>query len=266
MQRKNGSVIGTLKSSGITRVIVIPDLQVPAHDKKSLAAVEKLMADFSWDYYINLGDFLDFNEISFHNHGKPMLVEGQRILKSFDAGNEILDRHQKIVKSKNRKAKFVLLNGNHDYRIERYVEMFPQTEGLLDYDKNLRLKQRKIEWVRCYPDGTDFVLGKAHFHHGLYTNDVHSKKHVNAWGTNIFYGHLHDVQNYSMTKRGENSTIVGQSLGCLCEYEQSYIKGNPSRWQQAVTIFEFFPNGNFTYNVIRIFNHQFIFAGKLYKP
>ena len=34
----------------------------------------------------------------------------------------------------------------------------------------------------------------------------------------------------------------------------------------AFATFEFFENGYFTYNVIRIFDHKFIASGKIYKP
>jgi len=250
----------------ITRAIVIPDLQVPYEDKRSLKAVEQYMADHQWDYYINLGDFMDFDMISKYNKGYLRTIEGRRILEDYKKGNAILDRHQSIIRKKNKNAKFVLLEGNHEFRIERYLDENPQMTGMLEVENALRLKERGFKYVRCSRDGEDFKLGKAHFIHGLYTNDAHAKKHVMRWGKNIFYGHLHDVQSYSLVHKGEDNTIVGQSLGCLCEYRQSYIKGNPTNWQQAFAIFYFFPNGNFTYYIPRIFNHAFISPeGKVYQ-
>ena len=88
---------------------------------------------------------------------------------------------------------------------------------------------------------------------------------VDYYGVNIFFGHNHDIQGFSKVNRGKNKTLVGQSLGCLCNYEQGYIQGNPTNWQQAFGIFYFFPNGHFTYYIPRIFNHKFISPeGKVY--
>lgn len=255
----------TSKMSKITRAIVLTDIHVPYQDKASLAAVEKFMADYKFDYYINLGDLMDFNCISDYNHGHPRLVENERIFDDYKEGNKVLDRHQEILRRKNKDCKFILLEGNHDFRAERYIDEFPQMEGMIEVEKCLRLKERGIKWVRSYKNGDVFKLGNATFHHGLYTPDQHAKKMVEAFGCNIFYGHLHDVQSYSKTRYGADSTLVGQSLGCLCEYNQKYIAGKPTRWQQAFTVFEFQENGNFNYHVVRITNHQFVYNGKLYR-
>lgn len=250
----------------IRKALVLPDMQCPYEDKATMKAVEKYMADDTFDYYINLGDFMDFDCISHHNIGKLRNVEGKRILKDYEYANKILDRHQSIIRKNNPKAEFVLLNGNHENRIDRMLEAQPVLSGMIEVDKGLRLKERGFKWVKCYPDGEVYKLGKASFHHGLYVSDGHAKKMVNAFNCNIFYGHLHDVQGYSKVTYGSNKTIVGQSLGCLCEYEQCYIKGNPTKWQQAITVFEFQENGTFTYNIIRIFNHSFSVNGKFYQP
>lgn len=262
--KTNGTVEGTLNPKGITRAIVLPDHQVPYHDEKSLRAVEKFMATREWDYYINLGDFLDLAGLSHFNKGLAANLSLEDVGHDFDVGNEILDRHQAIIRKNNKNAKFVLLEGNHEFRSHRFTAEMPQLRNILSVEERLGLTKRDMEYVKCYEKGDDFKLGHAHFTHGLYTNDLHAKKHVNQWGTNIFYGHLHDVQTYSAVVRGDGKTIVGQSLGCLCDYKQSYIKGNPTRWQQAFAVFDFLPDGNFTYNVIRIFNNQFVYDGEVF--
>lgn len=238
--------------------IVIPDMQVPYHDKRSLKAVEKFMAAHKWDGYINLGDFMDFDQISSFNANKMKLIEGRRILKDYDIGNEILDRHQAIIRKKNPDAEFVLLEGNHEFRIERYLEVNPQFTGMVEVETALRLKERGFKWVRCWEKGDIFKKGKASFTHGQYTSKYHAAKMVDTYGDNIFYGHTHDVMSFPRTLRGKNKTHVGQSLGCLCDYELSYIKKNPSNWQQAFGVFYFQPNGFFNHYVTQIFNHKFI--------
>lgn len=249
----------------IKTAIVLPDLHIPYHDKKSLASLEKFMADNRWDYYINLGDMMDFDCISHHNKNKLREVEGKRILKDYEEGNKILDRHQKIIRKRNPNAKFILLEGNHDYRIQRYLDANPQMEGMIEMEVGLRLKERGFKYIQCYTKGEVFKLGKAMFHHGLYTTKYHANKMVDTFGDNIFFGHTHDCQTFSRSTYGEDKTTVGQSLGCLCDYNQSYMKGRPSKWQQAFGVFYFMPSGFFNYYVPMIFNGQFMFNNKLYK-
>lgn len=242
----------------IKKAIVIPDMQVPYQDNESLAAVEKYMKSQKFDYYINLGDFLDLDCISSHNKNNLRQVEGKRILKDYEEANKILDRHQKIVRKNNPKAKFYLLEGNHEYRIERYIDANPQLEGMVEVEKGLRLDERGFEYIRCCKTGEHLSIGEANFHHGIYTTKYHTNKMVENFGSNIFYGHTHDIMSFSKVLRGKDQTIVGQSLGCLCQYEQSYIKKNPTNWQQGFGIFYFFPNGFFTYYTPRIFNGRFV--------
>jgi predicted phosphodiesterase len=239
------------------KVIVLPDTQIPFHDVKALAAVEKYMADETWGEWVQLGDFMDFHQLARFNENSPEALT--RSLKGdYDVANEILDRHQSIIRKRNPKAKFTLLCGNHEDRVRKFAERFPQTKGIIDVESNLRLKEGGIKFVRCYPDGEIYKLGKAYFTHGLYTSTAHAKKHVDSFGVNIFYGHTHQTQSFSKVVWGKNRTIIGESLGCLCRYDLDYVGMNPTAWQHAVSVFYFRPDGYFNHFVIRIFNGSFI--------
>jgi len=252
-------------SPNLQRWIVLPDLQVPYHDPHSLAAVEKLMGDYRFDGYLQIGDFMDFDCISHHNKSNERAREGKRISADYDAAGAILDRHQAIIRANNKDAQFVIIEGNHEYRMEKYIDEHKEFEGMFEVATALEFGRRKIQWVPFWSLGKSFKIGKAKFIHGRYTNQYHAAKTVNNYGCNIFYGHTHDIQTFSKEMDGEDSTIVGQSLGCLCR-PQSYMRGGPNKWQQAVTVFDFFPDGYFTYNVIRIFKHRFSYNGKIYTP
>ncbi len=245
-------------SKPLKRWIVLSDLQVPFHDPKSLKAVEAYMASHRWDGYLQVGDFLDFDAISSFNFGKPRLTENRRVKNDIQIANDILDRHQKIVRKNNKKAKFVLLEGNHEERIERFLDANPAFEGMLDVPKLLKLKDRDFKWVRSWSRGEVYKIGKANFTHGLYTNKYHAHKMLDAEAHSIFYGHTHDVMCIPRSRRDKTDLQVGQSLGCLCNIEQAYMKGKPSNWQQAFGIFYFFPDGTYTYYVTRIINHRFV--------
>lgn len=250
------------------RVLVLPDMQIYAInddiaglDLETWRAVLKYIDDYKWDEVIILGDFLDFNCISHHNKDLPRLTHGQSVTSDYRAGNKILDQLQKAAEG----AKITLLEGNHEYRYERLTDALPVFEGLMDVEDGLRLKERGIKYVRAWSKGDVYEIGKANFIHGLYINEFHAKKHVMQFGTNIFYGHTHDVQSYSQILRGDNKTIVGQSLGCLCVYDLPYMRGRPSKWQQAFGVFHFLPDGFFNYTVTRIFKHRFVSPeGRLY--
>lgn len=237
---------------------------MPYQDGRSLLAVEKLMEDIRFDGYLLIGDFLDFDCISSHNKNNLRAVEGKRLQADYDVAGEILDRHQALIRAKNKNAEFVYIEGNHENRVDRYVDANPALEGMVEVPTCLEFGRRKFKWVPFWSQGKVFSIGKATFIHGRYTNDAHAKKHVQRYGRNVFYGHLHDVQGYSAEMLGEGNTLCGQSLGCLC-LPQKYMQGAPDKWQHAFAIIDFFPDGNFCPHVIKIFKHRFTYGTKVYE-
>ena len=246
--------------------IVLPDLHVPRHDEVTLAAVERYIADCWWDYYVNLGDFMDFNCISSYNDEYIRRKAGETVQADYVVGNEVLDRHCKAARRKNPACEMVLLEGNHDERMERYIDRNPELEGIMEPEKMLGLKERGIKWRRSHRLGEGYKIGRAEFQHGMYLNVHHAKKTALSFGEPIFYGHTHDIQAHSEILRGNNKTVMAQSLGCLCEYEQGYMRGRPNRWQQAFGVFHFWPDGYFQPTVVPIFKHRFVGPtnGKVY--
>jgi predicted phosphodiesterase len=239
-----------------TRALILPDIHYPREDKRTMAAVEKYMDSQSWDYLIYLGDVGDFDCISGHNAGKPRLTSGQAIAKDYKYINARLENHARIVGPK---TKMIWIKGNHDERPERIVDEFPAYEGQIEVENNVELiKNGRITYLNFWRGNESAELGHATFIHGQYTSEHHAKAHVMAYGCNVFYGHLHDFQQYSKVWRGDNKTIMGQSLGCLCSYNQPYMRGRPNKWQQGFGVFYFQPNGFFNYFPTMIFNHQFI--------
>lgn len=239
-------------------VIILPDTHIPYEDKRTLAAVEAFMGDNVFDHWVCLGDLCDFNMVSAHNTGKPRLVENERIMEQYTDVGAFLSRHEELLRGNNPDAKMTYLEGNHEHRIERYMDAHPATEGLLDVESNLQLKKRGIDWVRCYKHGDVFQIGKLLFHHGKATGRHHASAMGAAFGRSIVYGHTHDFQSHSLVQYGKESTICAQSIGCLCEYEQDYIGRNPTKWQQGFAVAYFQPNGFFHLYPIRIFKHGFI--------
>jgi predicted phosphodiesterase len=244
--------------------LVIPDLQWPYIDKKAVSAVFKYAKAHSWDGVMQLGDFMDWDFISRWTKENARRIEGQRFLKEYEGANKFLDEFQAVARAKNPKAQIVIIEGNHDNRIEQVIDKTPAYEGLLEMEKNLRFKERGIEYWKYWTHRKPYRIGKALFIHGQYTNDAHAKKHALNYNHNLFYGHTHDRQLYSKTTLGR--TIQAESLGTLSKYDLSYMGHKPSNWTQCFATFYFRPNGTFNHYVTNIINGEFTSPeGKQYK-
>jgi hypothetical protein len=252
----------------LSRWIILPDVHASVagdHDEDSLATVETFMRSKWFDGYLNLGDLCDFGIISSHNAGKLREVEGGRIMNEFNVANEILSRHESIIRTNNPNAEMVLLEGNHDYRIERYMDAHPELSGMLEMDKVLRLKERGIRWIKSWSQGQVFKLGRCWFHHGIFANDHHAKKMAQRFNHSILYGHTHDLQMYTSHAYRPTDVMIAASLGCLCRIPQRYLRGAPTRWSQAVTLFTFDKvSGAFQFDVLRLHDHKMIADGKVW--
>lgn len=203
---------------------------------------------------------MDFDCISSHNKENLRAIAGKTIQADYDHANKILDRWQSLTD-----AKITIIEGNHEFRMERYINANPQLEGMFEVPRCLHLKSRGINWVPFWSAGKTYKIGNATFIHGPSSlTGFHTKKAAHAYGSSTFYGHTHDVQCFSVEYADKAKTIVGQSLGCLCD-KQPYMRGQPDKWQLAFGVFHFFEDGYFQYECIRIFKGRFYYNGKVYQ-
>lgn len=246
----------------VEKVLYLPDIHVPVEDKVTMAAVEAYMADQHWDEIIYGGDFLNLDSISSHNEKNLRAISATSIHEEAKAGRIMLNRHERITPTCKRR---VMLQGNHDERLERFMNAQPQLRGTLEFEKLLRLEKRGYKYVPFWSKGTVHRVGYASFIHGEYTGRHHASQTVSAYNTNVFYGHTHDIQSSSLTTKGNNKTKIGQSLGCLQAYNPDYMRGKPSKWQQGFGVFWFLPDGYFNYMPVHIFKNRFVSPeGRIY--
>lgn len=244
-----------LSDSHVRRVVVLPDVHVEVMDKRAVRAVTRYIRDYRWDEWIQLGDLLDLDVVSKHNKDNLRAVEGGRLDRVYGQGEEFLDAQRDAVGDD---CRMTLIEGNHCYRPKAFVDKYPHLEGLIEPELRLRLRERGINWVPFWTDGSLYNVGKAYFCHGQYTTKNHPEKMAREYGCPVFYGHTHDAQCAQVKLRGHDSMIVGQSLGCLIDFRVPYMRGAPSNWQHAFGVFYFLPGGNFTYYVPRIYQGRFV--------
>lgn len=239
--------------------LVLPDIHLPYEDKRSLKAVKEFAKAREWRGLICLGDLLDVDVLSKFSKENLRGIEGRTLSRDYDAAESFWQEWMEATGTGKKDRPAFWIEGNHEERIERFIDSRPEFRGVLEIPRAVpSVKAGKVKWVPYARKGEVLHVGeKATFIHGIYCNDHHAKTHVTTYGTNVFYGHLHDVQGYSKTWVGDHKTVVGQSLGCLCKYRQNYLKGRPTKWQQAFGVFYFRSDGYFHYYVPRVFRNSF---------
>lgn len=129
-------------------IAVIADTQCKAEENLDyMLWISKYLADKRPDVIVHIGDHYDFPSLSSYDKGKTT-AEGRRLHLDIEAGNtgfEFLNRF--IDKVPDYKPLKIFTVGNHEHRLDRYVEDNPELVGTLGVDK---LPFDKYGWT-VYP-------------------------------------------------------------------------------------------------------------------
>ena len=240
------------------RIFVLPDIHAPFHDMKAIGAFMNYAATQHVDEFVQLGDYVDADAVNAHDEGKRRTQEGRRLKDEYDVANELLDQLTDAVRIRHRGTKLVMLKGNHEWRVDRWVDRHPEIEGLIEVENALRLQARGVHWVESYPHGEAYKMGRLHAIHGSYTNKYHAAKHLDEYGIDLIYGHVHSIQVASRPSRNKLRTTEAISIGCLCDYALPYLQGRPSKWQHAFAEVHLWEGGAFNVLPVRIHDGEFV--------
>jgi len=219
--------------------IAVGDIHYPYENKKAIKILFDIAKDVDPDYFIGIGDFLDMNMISVYSNNKPRRIENQTLHKDYEGFQKnILDPLENILKPD---CKKVFIYGNHEDRINNYLDYYPTVRGVIEPENNLELSDWKI-----IPYRQHYKLGNTIFTHGIYHNQFHAKKHLDTYGCNIIYGHLHTHQVYTRQTPVDNDPITSMSLPCMCNLNPHYAKDLPNKWENGFLVF--YKDGKYQYN------------------
>ena len=113
-------------------ILVIADTQAkPTESLEYMLWIGKYIADVKPDVVVHIGDHYDMPSLSSYDKGKAS-AEGRRFVDDLNAGNKGLELlNLAIHKDPTYKPRKVFCKGNHEYRVDRYVEDNPELKGTL---------------------------------------------------------------------------------------------------------------------------------------
>ena len=167
--------------TSLTKTIIIPDVHAPFQDPAVWSCILAAIRGVKPSRVVIIGDFFDFYAVS--KFAKSPLRR-QDLKSEVDAGKALL---QALVKAGH--DELIYCEGNHEYRLERYLcERAPELYGLVAA-KSLLLDGIQAKWV---PYRQHIRRGKVLYAHDIGYAGVYAGRHtLNAAGTNIVFGHSH---------------------------------------------------------------------------
>ena len=227
--------------------LVFGDAHVdPNFSTDHLKWIGKLIVDWQPDVIVDLGDFGEFGSLSDYDRGKKSF-EKRRIYKDMEAckgAQEVLNspleeynKNKRKFKERQYKPRKIRLGGNHEGRIERFVQNNPELDGLLSIDQ---LGYRKFGW-EYVPYKQPIILdGVAYCHYfssGVMGNPISGEYLAqtllrrNHMSTTVGHSHLlkfaHDVD-------ANGNNLWGLSAGCCMAHTPEYADGAKYWWRGVV--------------------------------
>lgn len=239
--------------------LILADQQFPNDNPILLNKVEKYMASRRFDFLVYLGDGLDMDAISHHaiESGNRRDTEGKRLKKDYAAYEKILRRHRKIV---GKHCKITYFMGNHEEWGDKFVDMFPMLEGMVEPKFNLPFDELGIEMIepRHFKQ-----IGKLLFVHGdldkgAYGSVHHAKKAVELYNKNIVYGDKHTLQVFTkISPFGMDESHSAYAIPCLADIRPKWNRNKPTAWLNGFGVF-FVDGDGFTVLPIVAIRNSFI--------
>lgn len=278
--------------------VILPDPQIgyrkfdteldPFHDE---AAMDVALQIIGWleehervDSVINLGDFIDLPAQGRFEQEPAFATTTQ---EAIDRGHLFLQQQRAAAGPR---AHIVLIEGNHDRRMEKFIVANAASAfGLKRANKDevpvmslpflLRLDEIGVEYIDAYPAGAYWLNDRLRAIHG---DKVRSGGSTAAAYTNhtphisTIFGHVHrqELQSRTIFDRLGPIKSVAVSPGCLCRVDgavpsvngSTKIDGTPAKfyenWQQGVAVIMYKDTGEFYTELVQIDNGKAVFRGK----
>jgi len=224
----------------------------------------KVARDIKIDELVILGDYGDIYSLHQHGGKDPTLVN------TLTQEIEEINKHLDEIDINFPTAKKIYIEGNHEYRLERYIlNKCPEFFGVTEY-KLLTKMDRRYNWtfIPYGPNQRHNILGSKLIarHEPLGNN---AKNTASKALCSLVYGHIHRIEeSHLVGLTGENHVCF--SVGWLGDKTMDkvygYVKGH-HQWQLGFGIvYADEKTGNFYHHKIHIQDdYTCIFNGKIYK-
>jgi hypothetical protein len=220
------------------RTVIIPDLQVPYHDKVAVKNVASFIKTFRPDSVVTLGDEIDLPQISRWTENTPGWYE-QTLATDRDKTVEILWQLTEHAKEAH------MIRSNHTDRLYNVImKKIPAFLSLpeLKFENFMRLPELGITYhKKPYPIAKGYVAIHGDEQAIKPTPGLTALEAARRHGLSVICGHTHRAGQSAFTEAsgGRIGRILrGFEGGHLMDVRQAHYTKGTMNWQQAFLILE----------------------------
>ena len=240
--------------------LVIPDSHAhPGYNNDRADWVGQLIVDLKPDVVVNLGDMFDMASMSGYDKGKKSF-HGRSFRADLDAGLEFDERMWAPIRAAKKKRPYsVFLEGNHEFRLKKMLDMQPELEGTVGFD-DFGLKRNYHEIVEYEGNTPGIVeidgINYAHyFVSGVMGRPAGGENPGTALLLKQFAsctcGHIH-VADYSVRTDPHGKRLHGLVAGVYQDYNSPWAGEVNKIWSRGVVIKHNVFNGDYDFQWVSI--------------
>lgn len=242
------------------KILVIPDIHCTVEEDNSRADwLSRFIIEVKPDIVVNMGDQFDMPSLSSYDKGKRSF-HGRSFKDDLESGLEFHDRLWGPIRATKKKLPYrVVLEGNHEHRIERALDLSPELEGTIgfrDYDFDTYYND-----VIRYEGGTpgiislEGVLFAHYFISGVMGRPMGgrwpAKAILEANKESSVQSHIHTLDYATNITQG-NKVLHAAVVGCYHEKVPGWA-GNIGRfWRPGVALLNDCRDGDFDFQWVGI--------------
>lgn len=257
----------------------------PFHDDAAIMIASRIIGIEQPDQILYCGDFLD---LAAQSRWEPEPGFAGTTQTAIDRGHELIAVDRSLAPT----AKIVLIEGNHDRRMEKFVMSrtmsafglrkanSPDSWPVMSIPNLLRLDELKVEYIDAYPAGAWWVNDKLRAIHGDKVRSAGSTASAYANSTphiSTIFGHTHRAEIQSKTVLSDrNSKVRSMSInpGCMCRIDGTVpsfhgatgINGQAALrwedWQNGLAVIRYKESGEFFANLVQIEDGVTVYEGQ----
>lgn len=224
----------------------------PDHNNDRADYLSHLIIDVQPDVVVNIGDAADMPSLSNYDKGKRSF-QGRSYKADINAHLDFQSRVWDPVRARKKKLPYrVVLEGNHEHRIERALDLSPELTGTIgfgDFDFDTYYND-----VIRYDGGTpgvvelDGILFAHYFITGVSGRPIGGERPahmlLDKTGTSCVAGHLHTF-DYAVRHNINGKVRSGLIAGCYQDYDNEWAGNIAHLWRRGVAVLRNVENGDF---------------------
>lgn len=242
------------------KILVFGDAHdTPDTNKLRFQALGNYILQQKPDHIVQLGDFSSLDSLSHWDKDKRLTMEGRRYREEIDSTKtcikhmikpiEDFNYWQKSSKKAQYRPKWHWFLGNHEQRLNRYIDQHAELWDTLDYVRDAEIGNIGDVTVYQYPCVGE-IMGVYYCHAphnrvGPINSQYVGERTLDWHEKSVVYGHTHRYQVASRFRYGSDHPIYAVNCGCFFDRTPEYAVGGHHDYWKGILVLDYYQDGKF---------------------